>query len=47
MLQKSIEDAFGRCTMAELQERYARMILIHRGAEAASFMSLAKQLARD
>jgi hypothetical protein len=45
-LQLSIEEAFG-CKIAELQTKYKRMILIHRGAEAASFMSLAKQLARD
>lgn len=44
-LQLSIEKAFG-CPIAQLQERYKRMVLIHRGAEAASFMSLANQIAK-
>ena len=42
-LGPSIEKAFG-CTLAELQGRYDRMILIDRRAEGASLLSLTKQV---
>jgi len=42
-LQRSVENAF-ECGIAELQERYERMVMVDRRADAQSFLSLAKQL---